>query len=57
MLSDEIVQNSEMIIINALAIDMEWYYCFDYNEIHGETFYLDDGKEMKATMMTKEISS
>jgi len=54
MLKDEIVQNSEMIIINALAIDMEWYYHFDCDETYGGTFYLDDGQEMKATMMSND---
>jgi len=59
MLSDEMVQNPdlEMLIINALAIDMEWIYRFGDDDTWGQKFYLDDGKEMIATTMTKhEIS-
>jgi len=54
MLRDEVIQNPNnvMLIINALAIDMEWIVQFSDNKTHGETFYLEDGQEMKATMMT-----
>jgi len=45
--------NLEMLIINALAIDMEWVYRFSYDDTWGQKFYLDDGKEMIATTMTK----
>jgi len=53
MLQDNIVQNprSVMLIINALAIDMEWVRQFEYTSTYGRPFYLDDGKEMKATSM------
>jgi len=60
VLSDEIVQNPDngMIIINALAIDMEWARPFLTEETYGEIFYLDNGEKMTATMMfNKEIKS
>jgi len=60
MLSDNLVQDPDllMLIINALAIDMEWESQFSDNSTHGDTFYLDSGKEMEATMMfKKEVSS
>ena len=59
MLSNELVTNPDlqMLLINALAIDMEWETQFDENDTLGETFYLADGTEMTATMMNKENSS
>ncbi|ORX80038.1 hypothetical protein BCR32DRAFT_280886 [Anaeromyces robustus] len=40
MLSDDIVQDPSiaMLLVNALAIDMEWEYRFDCKDIHGEIF-------------------
>jgi len=46
-----------MLLINALVIDMEWVSGFSNNSTHGETFYLDDGQEMTATMMSKKVVS
>ncbi|OUM64611.1 Non-catalytic module family DOC2 [Piromyces sp. E2] len=60
ILSDQVVQDPDngMLIINALAIDMEWANTFGSDKTHGETFYLDNGDEMKAEMMLKnEIKS
>ena len=59
MLNDETVQNpnSKMILINALAIDMEWEEQFDGTETHGDDFYLEDGSTMQASMMNKETES
>ena len=60
MLSEEIVKDPDlfMLIINALAIDMEWASPFSDNDTSGNTFYLDNGKEMEATMMfKKEVSN
>jgi len=60
MLMDEMVQNPNnvMLIINALAIDMEWTSQFSCDKTYGETFYMDNGQEMTATMMfKKEIRS
>lgn len=59
MLSDEMVTNpnSEMILINALAMEMEWKDKFENTNTHGETFYLEDGKTINATMMNKNAES
>jgi len=56
VLSDEVVQNPDngMIIINALAIDMEWVRPFLTEDTCGDIFYLDDGSDMEATMMLNE---
>jgi len=51
MLKDETVQNSVMLLINALAIDMEWADPFSYQTTDGEKFYLDNGEVMEATTM------
>ena len=59
MLRDEIVthQDNEMFLINALAIDMAWKEKFDGKDTHGGKFYLENGKEMTATMMNQETKS
>ena len=59
MLRDEIVTNpdNEMFLINALAIDMAWKERFDGEDTHGGKFYLENGKEMTATMMNQENKS
>lgn len=59
MLRDEIVTNpdNEMFLINALAIDMAWKEKFDGEDTHGGKFYLENGKEMTATMMNQETKS
>lgn len=59
MLDDHTVQNpaTNMILVNALAIDMEWANSFDTNDTYGEDFYLDDGNKMTATMMHKETKN
>lgn len=54
MLTDETVQNANMLLIDALAIDMEWKNPFDTSNTYGEDFYLADGNTMTATMMHKE---
>ena len=58
MLDDNIVQNpnAEMLLINALAIDMEWENSFDVSDTNGEDFYLKDNNTMTATMMHKETN-
>jgi len=40
-----------MLLINALAIDMEWVLQFSADDTYGRTFYLDDGSMMTAAMM------
>lgn len=59
MLRDEIVTDpdNEMFLINALAIDMAWKDKFDGEDTRGDTFYLDNGNTMTATMMNKETKS
>ena len=59
MLRDELVQREdcEMLLINALAIDMEWNDSFDTLDTSGEDFYLADGTTMQATTMNNETSS
>jgi len=57
MLKDEVVQNpaNVMLLINALAIDMEWVSQFSQMSTWGQKFYLDDGKEMEATTLSQKI--
>lgn len=59
MLKDEMVTNpdTQMFLINALAIDMSWKNRFDENDTHGREFYLDNGSSMQATTMNKETKS
>jgi len=60
MLKDESVANpyNVMILINALAIDMEWANGgFSYQSTYGRTFYLDDGQKITATTMFKKEGS
>ena len=59
MVSDDLVQNpdTKMLLINALAIDMEWEEQFSADETRGETFTKEDGTEITATMMNQETSS
>ena len=56
MLEDNNVIGAKMILVNALAIDMEWDEQFSDNNTYGKTFYLKDGTEIQATTMTKETS-
>ncbi|MGN1270335.1 MAG: serpin family protein [Clostridia bacterium] len=59
MLKDDLVRDplTEMLLINALAIDMEWEESFDSSKTYGEEFNLDNGNKMIATMMHKETKS
>lgn len=56
MLEDNNVIGAKMILVNALALDMEWDEQFSDNNTYGKTFYFKDGTEMQATTMTKETS-
>ncbi len=49
-LNVEITENTEMIISNALAIQMDWLYDFN-GETYSEDFYLADGSTIKASTM------
>ncbi len=56
MVRDDIVQNpnTEMLLINALGIDMDWETPFDASETYGEDFNLENDNKIMATMMHKE---
>lgn len=47
----------EMVLANALAIQMDWKYQFDESDTHGRDFYKADGSTINATTMHKETSS
>lgn len=59
MLKDEEIssQNITMLLINALAIDMEWKEQFTPSKTQASEFYLEDGNTMQAIMMKKETES
>jgi len=60
ILDDETITDPyiRMLIINAVAIDMEWIIQFNGKETNGESFYKDDGEEIIATtMFLKETKS
>ena len=56
---DEVVQDLDcvMLLINALAIDMEWANEFDTNDTYGNEFNLENGDNIIATTMNKETKS
>lgn len=57
LLTDNNVTSSDLILINALAIDMNWDDTFT-SSASGDTFYRADGSEMEATTMQhNEIKS
>ncbi|MBQ3474343.1 hypothetical protein IJH24_02885 [Candidatus Saccharibacteria bacterium] len=47
----------EMVLANALAIQMDWKYQFDEDDTYGRDFYKADGSTINATTMHKETSS
>ena len=59
MLQDSMVQDklTKMLLINALAIDMEWEDAFECGDTHGENFKLNTGENMIATTLNKETKS
>ena len=59
MLQDSMVQDklTKMLLINALAIDMEWEDAFECSDTHGENFKLNTGENMIATTLNKETKS
>ena len=59
IIKDEMISNPslKMLLINALAIDMEWENQFNEEDTKGEKFYLKDDTEITATMMSKKTSS
>ena len=59
MIKDQLVQSEDlkMLLINALAIDMEWSTGFSFEKTYGRDFYLENGSTVEATTMYKETSS
>jgi len=59
MLNDQQVQNPnlEMILVNALAIDMKWKSEFDTESTRGGNFTKADKNVVKAAMMSREGNS
>lgn len=59
MLNDKIVQNPnlKLLLINSLAINMEWESPFESTETNGKPFYLENGNEIIATTMNKDYYS
>ena len=57
MLDDTLVQDAKMILINALAIDMEWKEEFNENDTYGEKFSLENGTKKQVGMMHKKTNS
>lgn len=59
IVKNEVVQspNCVMLLINALAIDMEWANEFDTNDTYGNEFNLENGDKIIATTMHKETKS
>lgn len=51
MITDDMVKDSMMLLINALVIDMEWIHPFLTMDTEGDKFYLEDGFSMEATVM------
>ncbi|MCI9087277.1 MAG: serpin family protein [Clostridia bacterium] len=54
MLQDNQMRMNRILLINALAIDMEWQTAFTPEKTRGEEFNLEDGSKMIATMMQRE---
>lgn len=49
--------NTQMILANALAIQMDWRHQFGTNSTHSSSFYLNDGSEIEATTMYQETDA
>lgn len=48
---------TEMVLTNALAIQMDWQHAFSTNSTSGRTFVLGSGKEVEATTMHQNTSA
>lgn len=59
MLSDDMIDSEEtkMLLVNALALDMEWDVSFEAFYTRSGEFYLSDGTSMNATTMYQECVS
>lgn len=45
--------DTEMVLANALAIQMDWQDQFDTDDTNGRSFYKEDGTEIEATTMSE----
>ena len=50
-------ESIEMILVNALAIQLDWLHQFKTSDTTGRIFYTADGKELTATTLTETTSS
>jgi len=52
-INDGVLQNPDMVIllINALAIDMDWSRSFETSRTYGEIFFKENGRTMEVAMM------
>lgn len=59
IVDDGLVRNpdTKMLLINALAIEMDWENPFDSSDTYGEEFHLENGEKMIATMMSNETKN
>ena len=57
VLNDNQVTNADVILINALAIDMKWKNQFAPENTQGKAFFLSDGSKMQATTLYQETRS
>ena len=57
MLDDIKIKNKKVLLINTLAMNMEWKEQFDENNTYSRDFYLDDGNNIKVETMEKETTS
>lgn len=59
MLADEMFLDKDlkMLLINALAIDMEWENKFSEEDTRGRDFILENGEKVLATTMSKKTSA
>jgi len=55
VINNNVLQNPDLVIllINALAIDMEWDQRFNVDNTYGYSFCKEDGQRMVATMMSQ----
>lgn len=59
MIEDTAVQDPDLklVLLNALAIDLDWKIQFDPTETHSREFTLDDGSKINAEMMSMDTNS
>ena len=50
-------EDTKVVLVNALAIVMDWQTPFDYEDTYGGEFVLANGETMEATMMHNNITS